>query len=62
MKLKYEILRHDIMKDLDAAIITSKLCRCNGECECRESFIKLMDSKGIDLIFKKFKPEQKFYL
>lgn len=60
IKNKYEVLRHDIMKDLDYPLTHSKLCYCNNECECREKLIQEMDKYGIDLTFRKYKLEKKY--
>lgn len=62
MKIKYELLRHDIIKDLDSTILAKKICLCKDDCDCRELFIKEMDQLDIDIIFKKYKPEGKYML
>lgn len=60
LKTKYELLRHDIMKDLDSTIIAVKICLCKEECDCRECFVREMDELDIDIIFKKYKPVSKY--
>jgi len=60
LKTKYELLRHDIIKDLDSTIIATKICLCKGDCGCREQFVREMDGLDIDIIFKKYKPESKY--
>ena len=62
LKTKYELLRHDIIKDLDSTIIATKICLCKSDCDCREQFIREMDELDIDIIFKKYKPESKYLL
>lgn len=60
LKSKYELLRHDIIKDLDSTTNTKKICLCKEECDCREQFIRDMDRLEIDIIFKKYKTESKY--
>ncbi len=60
LKTKYELLRHDIIKDLDSTIIATRICLCKGDCDCREQFVREMDELDIDIIFKKYKPERKY--
>ncbi|NLO38321.1 MAG: hypothetical protein GX115_02455 [Ruminiclostridium sp.] len=60
LKTKYELLRHDIIKDLDSTIIATKICLCTSDCDCREQFVREMDALDIDIIFKKYKPESKY--
>lgn len=59
-KIKYELLRHDIIRDLDSTIIATKICLCREDCDCRELFVREMDNLDIDIIFKKYKPERKY--
>lgn len=59
LKKKYEILRHDIIKDTESASIPSRICMCNERCNCRETFIKEMEKLDIDIVFKKHLPDQK---
>jgi hypothetical protein len=62
LKTKYELLRHDIIRDLDSTIIATKICLCQGDCDCREQFVREMDELDIDIIFKKYKPESKYLI
>jgi hypothetical protein len=62
LKTKYELLRHDIIKDLDSTIIATKICLCKEDCDCREQFVREMDDLDIDIIFKKYKPESKYLI
>ncbi len=62
LKTKYELLRHDIIKDLDSTIIATKICLCKDDCDCREQFIREMDGMDIDIIFKKYKPQSKYLI
>lgn len=62
LKTKYELLRHDIIKDLDSTIIATKICLCKDDCDCREQFVREMDGMDIDIIFKKYKPQSKYLI
>ncbi|ADL12903.1 hypothetical protein [Acetohalobium arabaticum] len=47
IKDKFQTLREDIISELD-----TDLCLCNAQCTCKDDFIKYMEEKDINLIFK----------
>lgn len=46
LKSSYESLKQNIKES-----INSNFCNCSNSCNCKDKYIRLMESKGIDLIF-----------
>lgn len=46
LKSSFQSLKQDIKKSID-----NKLCNCSNCCNCKDEYVKFMESQKIDLIF-----------